>query len=176
MKKIIAFSRLPQWKQRMEIAKDVILQIKAKKFVAEEGIYLNIWTTDKGEQREGLFSMQANKAIKEKLATCNVCAKGALFMSHIMKTNHCTVNELKHKRERNYIERLKMFSQGQLDTIECAFEKSAIYDRENILTGYDGNYTPLGLRAKEFSTSSDDNIRLIKIMNNIIKNKGTFKP
>ena len=169
------FSKLPEWKQRVEIAKDVILQIKSNRFKPEQGTYLNIYSTDKGDEKENVWDMQANTAIKQKLAYCNVCAKGAMFMSHVMKTNHCTLLDADSARQVEYVDRLTMFSQGQLDTIECAFENGIVHDYEGILK-HKGDRTTLGERARLFCESPVATIRLIKIMQNIIKNKGEFKP
>lgn len=177
VKKSISFSKLPAWKQRVAIAKDVILKIKSNRYKSEQGTYLNICSTDKGNEKSNIWQMQANTAVKNELAVCNVCAKGALFMSHIMKTNHCSLLDADSASESEYVDRLTMFTQGQLDTIECAFERGIVFDREGILKDRFGDTTELGERAKIFCPLFDSaNERLIKIMKNIIKNKGKFLP
>lgn len=176
MKKTTAFSKLSKAEQRVEIAKDVIKQCSKGKYEIETGGYIDLYP-------EGLRSfdelehLQANTCVSKGRITCTVCAKGALFMSHVMKTNHCLVKEADKTDDTGIKKRLKnIFSPLQLDLIETAFERSVVVDdTDKIHQGCD--YTELGKKATNFGWQySEPNERLIAIMKNIIKNKGTFKP
>jgi hypothetical protein len=103
--------------------------------------------------------------------TCEVCAKGGLFVSYIGRVNNfsddCLGNDESNEAHKKLLE---VFTLRQLAIIEYAFEGTQYiysvnipYDLEKKLHKfYDENY-------------DDDDKRLIKICENIIKNKGTFK-
>jgi hypothetical protein len=103
--------------------------------------------------------------------TCEVCAKGGLFASYIGRVNNfsneCLGNEEDNEAHKKLLE---VFTLRQLAIIEYAFEGSQYInsvsipnDMQKKLEGfYDENF-------------GDDDQRLIKICENIIKNKGTFK-
>lgn len=175
MKKITPFNKLSKSAQRVAIARDVLLQLRKKRFHSKLGSYVkipNLWEIDDTDR-------QANECISDGSATCLVCAKGALFMSHVMKTNHISLNEVNDIGEFRIKKRLKMFSKRQLDMIECAFEKRVVEDDDRVLKDYDNIHeqiTPLAHSAIKFGRKYNQLNRLSAIMKNIIKNNGTFKP
>ena len=175
MKNKKPFNRLSKSQQRVAIAKDVLLQLRKKRFRSKLGSYVripNLWGVEDNYR-------QANECILDGSATCQVCAKGALFMSHVMKTNHISLRDVDDIGEYKIKERLKMFSIGQLDLIECAFEKRVIEDGDRILRDYNDineSYTSLSKSAIQFGRKHKKADRLSAIMKNIIKNNGTFKP
>lgn len=160
------WSEMTPSEKRVTLAKDVISQLKKEKLNACSGTYLMIDNLDNVEVNE-----QLNKVLK-KQGTCEVCAKGALFISHIMRNNHFTIADY-HSFSKTDNEKIKerlgsLFSLPQLELIEKAFEGENV---DNDLK--DGTLIDL---ADEFHDNyKDDTERLIAIMQNIIKNKGTFK-
>jgi len=157
----ISFSKLPEWKQRVKIAKDVIIQLKQKKLIAEGGVFVRPYEI-KSTYINHKHS-QINNLINKKIVACNVCAKGSLFMAHIMKTNHCTLMEARTTGNYSISKRLTMFSQEQLNKIEQVFE--GYFDNGSKEKG-----------NKFFKRYLNEHNRLIAIMKNIIKNKGEFIP
>jgi hypothetical protein len=167
------FSKLTKAEKRVAIAKDVLAQIELETIYPTQGTYIgNIDTNYTGDE----CKVQVNSLMKKKDFSCDCCAKGALFMSHVNKTNHLTLQDLYTGGGNNHVyERLgSIFSIQQLDLIECAFEGDLINDTSNNLRG-----TPEVERAIDFVANNgyeSTNDVLIGICENIIKNKGTFIP
>lgn len=160
------WSEMTDSEKRVTLAKDVISQLKKNKLNACSGTYLMIINLDNVEDNE-----QLNKVLK-KQGTCEVCAKGALFISHIMRNNHFTVGDY-YSCRKNDNEKIKerldsLFSLSQLELIEKAFEGES---HDNELK----DSTLIDLANEFHYYYEDDEERLIAIMNNIIENKGTFK-
>lgn len=124
---------------RVNIAKDVIAQIKAKKITPLSGAYLCI---DREEK------------------TCEACALGSMFMTHVAKMNPldvifgdiCEVDDDEMRKQLS-----KFFSEDELWEIENAFERDGM--------------SPEGC---SYLDEDDDERRLLLIMRNIIKNNGKF--
>ncbi len=167
--------------KRVIICKDALIQIKLKKFIANSGRYL---------QSDELCSISNNvdsielKSILPQVKSCQVCAKGALFLSEVMNRNNYKVGYdlvlIDNIKSDNIQERLEgLFAKNQLDLIEVAFEKRIIDpDNDYICKDqYDDTPTKIAEKAIKFGEKySKANDRLIAILDNIIFNKGTFKP
>src|ERR1051326_1798805 len=99
MKKEIPFSRLPKYKQRIVIAKDTIKWVKSGIFTPQTQYYLHVELSKKAAKEisdsdQSTCDFQLNTLINEgKVAKCTVCAKGGMFMSHVMKSNHFTLHD-----------------------------------------------------------------------------------
>ena len=162
----VSFSKLPKWKQRVELAKDVIQQLKVQSLIAETGHYLDFTFTNSMQDIPSC-DLQANEALKKGLA---------LFMSHVMKTNHLLAEDVNSFAFDDTIkERLsKIFSIAQLDMMEAAFEEGVVCDDSGTLWADKGQ---LAIKCSHYRKEGEtDNNVLIRIMKNIISNKGTFKP
>jgi len=159
--------------QRIEIAKDVLKHLKANKITAECAVYFK-------PDNKGMFEGQQLKDILPKIKNCKVCALGGIFYSYVARHNNYQLNgglgyrglqnlDNEHRQMRSAME---MFQEKQLHLIEYAFEGRRIerfYDYSE-----DTQWNAITYRAKKGIKS--DNAALKHIMNNIIKNKGTFKP
>ncbi len=167
------FKQMAPWEQRIAIARDVIAQINAKKFIATNSVYAKI------ASKTCSIDSQINKSLKEGKLTCQVCALGSLMMSHVNKTNHLTLRQLRDTEDEYELskDRLKgIFSVDQLNLIELAFE-GWIVNNENQKLRTDWGYTALGRIGEEFFDKyerSDE--RLIAICRNIIRFRGRFSP
>src|SRR5580704_6546852 len=89
------FKKLTKAQKRVDIAKDVISQIKAKRFIPEHTGYV---TTRKSNFNYGDAFVPAGTqlgadAIGNK---CDVCALGSMFVSCLEKRNNLTNNEVSH--------------------------------------------------------------------------------
>lgn len=190
------FESLSPENKRVAIAKDVIAQMKINKIDPCSGVYFDI--NDGPEDQE--ISLQ--KYLPE--TTCNVCALGALFYSHIKFNNKVTYKNYYDVATSDLIvNKLKdYFSFEQMCMIETSFEgfNIEVFDeivRYNNLSGivgspsyanrYDTIDDELKLRLQEsflyyeHLSSKDtkeryENFRLFQIMSNIIRNNGTFVP
>ncbi|KKN74685.1 hypothetical protein LCGC14_0388870 [marine sediment metagenome] len=173
---------------RVEIAKDVLKQIKAKKITIECGAYFT-YKTKKGAQYKGRQLQEVLPKLKE----CKVCALGSLFYSHIIKNNDFKIsaNGLGGTDLNGHGDRLRNsilgFSEAQLELIECAFESNDYYMMCSERGTYSGKVISSAISYRsthDLSNGSvfdkdpkkNDKPALIHIMKNVIKNKGTFKP
>lgn len=149
--------------KRVMIARDVINRIESKYIIADSGSF--------GRNIEGYG--QAKEFINTK--TCSVCAKGALFCSIVGRVNKFKLEEFDSNAETNGDIESKIhapireyFSDEQIALIETAFEGEQYLESINIDTWEAVDF------YEELRYSDHD--RLIAICQNIIKNKGTFKP
>jgi len=174
------FNSLAPPAKRVALAKDVILQIKAKRFTVKHGVWLeldNDYFSDYGREYRNISIKEEFNKNKE--ITCNGCAVGSLMLSATLFNNKTTAKDLYDEDFFNNIRRGEkmpnglntIFSREQLIKIELAFEGGT--------GGFTAEYTSSDDYAKCINFYNRYAIaenRLIAIMNNIIKNKGEFKP
>lgn len=187
-----AFEAMTKAQKRVEIAKDTILRVNMKQFVANRGAILS---DIKGSALDPNIKAVLNS---NKSFTCQVCAKGGLLMAYIGRVNKVQFSSilgaLGNGNEADSLAHVKLseiFTLKQLALIEVAFEGvqylTHMSESESNL-----NVTPtIVLNKVQFHRAvafyqrkggdfyayrgeSVDN-RLIKICENIIRNKGTFK-
>lgn len=155
------------------IAKDVLAQIKTKRYFAESGCWVeaNI-NADCKRNLKDEDSVQKLFAEK-KIESCNVCALGGLFMSCTNLNNNTAIQDLLNEYYigdfvRNNVKLSnglnRIFTQKQLMLIETYFE------------GSEGYFKVDDEKTSDFFVNHSDDERLEMIMQNIIDNNGTFKP
>src|ERR1700690_2285001 len=164
------FLKMTPAKQRVQIAKDVIAALKAKRLEAEHQTYLQVG----GYITENRILENESDSFKDTLKTiptCTVCAKGAIFTCTVARKNKVT-NEQAMSQNWDCDPLSKSlkgtFSAHQLRLIETEFEDDDI-DGNN-----DMRHIPPVMELHELFDNAED--RMIAIMKNIIANKGTFKP
>ena len=186
------------------LAKDVLAQIKANKYIAKSKTWVNInfkevyngstYTKDVPLQFE---NKQFNlPEVQESIENCQVCGLGSLMCSIVRANNHATVDDLAAtNRHGSSLDTLlnkltTVFIKTEIIAIEAAFEGGSgsfavggnsytNFSYETFFIGYSGynsKFHNYFLAAKNFVSDLDAETRLIKIMKNIIKNKGHFKP
>jgi len=185
LKSNAAFKKATKAEKRVMIAKDVLAQIKANRYIAESGTWVDAnWNIrNEIDGTESVQKLFADRTIE----TCNVCALGSLFMSCTNLNNNTCVSDINYGGEGTEIgERIeegdtlsnglnKIFSKKQLQLIEVYFEKGDGWFGE---AGYTGNYIGEDSRHVEYFNDAypDDDERLVEIMKNIVANDGTFVP
>lgn len=148
------FNKLSKLQQRVAIAKDVVAQVGAEKYIAAKGTYYS-----PSEFPTYRINQETALAVK----ACHVCGLGAMLVSAVRLGNEFDSTQ-------SFMEALlpRFFSRSQRDLIECAFE------------GWNAEQTtqrvPFAKTQKFFKKNPNSNKRLAAIFRNIIKNKGTFKP
>lgn len=178
--------KLTPAQMRIAIAKDVLAQLKLKKLRPEVGWWaddshlggLEDWAWEKLDEtnttKEGVCTINTQDYSKN-VKSCRVCALGAIFMgiSNLYGINitgadpdmYNVFEDLSKSPLKEY------FSKDQLQLMECAFEGGGgahdIYTIDKKVRGF--------ALAFHYAFDSDKD-RLKAIMENIIKNKGTFKP
>jgi hypothetical protein len=158
MKKKTAFSKLSITKQRIAIAEDALKHIENKiltpatmQLVVHDSI--SSIRNDKSKDLKTIFT---------DMKSCEVCARGGLFVALILKDNKMKLGDLINRGGDAVNERLSdVFTLEQIDLMENAFE------------GFDDDDTASFKFYKKYKTAKG---RLIAILKNIIKNKGIFKP
>ena len=129
-----AFTNKTNAEKRVLVAKDVLAQIKQKKFIPSTGTFLNFYNLDNNTTnlREA-FLAGYSSAYSNTPAECNCCALGAMMMSCTLFNNN--IDLVKDERQLfktgeairgDYVfgnGLNTIFSKGQLAMIEIAFEE-----------------------------------------------------
>jgi hypothetical protein len=185
--------RMTKAEKRVEIAKDVLKQIKANKYRPTSGVWvIDIDGTDVSDlvyatrREDPISAVDLKKDVVCKLrGTCDVCALGSLFVSAIDKFNHtklsptCYMDFTEHEDSKEN-PLLKWFSAKQLLLIESTFEGGHGGWAQNVVDVLSANkifyWDDVVIPAiyAYCNKYSDSTNRLKAIMNNIIRNKGTF--
>lgn len=162
---------------RVAIAKDVIETLEIGRMKATAGTYyeLDEWIEGANES----FETAALSVRKRGNTECRVCAIGAAAVCAVGLYDEAPELELNWQTSwsahdvnswdmRNVLAR--WFTRKQLDLIECAFEGD-----DDFTAG--GSSQDARDRAIRFGErSEDDRDRLVSIMQNIVRNKGSFRP
>ena len=189
------FNALPNNEKAVLVAKDVLAQIKADKYVPDTGTYIYI---------QGGFDF--NGSIKEnfdQIEECKVCALGSMLMSSTHLGNILTTSDINRFPDADDLRRSEkvtelfssIFTNKQLLLIETAFEGHTEFfgkTKRQLKKTYQENfsyYEPYDRYANEkltfdetlaceiFHRKYDDNDkRLNAICRNIIRNNGVFIP
>jgi len=161
---------------RVQIAKDVIKQIAAKKYKATQGSY--VANGEFYRQFDSMHKLYDEEAqVKVPKTRCDVCAIGACFLATVDRFDKLKVGDLPGCWNPEYgrggqVQYLnKWFSPDQLTLMEVAFEKGEVPP-----TAYKGSDDRLDDAVAYGCQYKTANQRLVAIMRNVIRNKGTFKP
>lgn len=177
------FNASTKAEKRVAIAKDCIARIELGQFTAQRGRFCNIDADNDGFLADGFHLRKTKTSIKKTLndnrIRCRVCAKGSMFMSYIGRVNDMGFDKMSSGGTHNLeyhnppmTKLLEIFSKNQLDLMEYAFEGTGDYLwMSSIFT--QRNRKQCKSFYKRYENSNE---RLIAICENIIKNKGTFKP
>jgi hypothetical protein len=172
--------------KRIKVAKDVIAQVRAKKFVAEAGVYglfEGVESTPENKQSSSL------RRLAKKAKKCTVCALGSVFVSasRVLEDQKVSIYFYNENEGESDVDAFSggdvhealgdLFGHDQLGLIESAFEMSAHHAR----WADDGYGVAVDKKVIDRAVAFGDRYgtdrgRLIGIMNNIIKNDGTFVP
>lgn len=168
------FNKLPISQKKVLIATDVLKQIKAKKYIAKRGYYVDAI----------IYNGDYHESVKEnfkKLRNCTVCAMGSILVSTTNFKNVLTFDDIDIGSNEN---------SHAWDLLKDIFEPKEIHLIENCFEGFDENgcrvafgrfNMPEDTSVEEVADSyknkfNDSEKRLISIMKNIIRNKGKFIP
>lgn len=155
--------------RRVMIAEDVIAQLKLQNIYAMKGKFIR-WTGNPSDSTK-------LKGIFKGRTSCSACVKGALFITSMQYTNGMVMGDSNWlgdwRPDSSPMKKLsKIFTSLQLAYIETAFEKTAM-DCNQDFVDWD-SYLADKLVAFGHKYYKDED-RMVAIMENIIKNKGTFK-
>ena len=169
------FEQASPAQKRVLIAKDVINLIKSGKITPMTGEW--VYPSYKDESDDESFQ---KTFLKGNVEDCECCALGSMMLSCTLFKNKVKVNEvnggaldypnLAHGHRKDVMGFRGVFPDDQCKLIEIAFECGYGYYGP-------GNDGQISDRAVKFGNKyRTERKRLLAIMNNIVKNKGTFKP
>lgn len=174
--KPVPFGSMNAAQRRVAIAEDVIAGINAKRFIATQGTYVELREASCELNPDETVDVQ--KVLAENVKTCEVCAKGAMFIAAVEKFNKFKLDGIESEfdlsqaldSEASQCDHLgKYFSKDTLDLIEEIFEESDDYGYG--ITVSDEEDLAKAAYVVKYPDAED---RLIAIMENIIANKGDF--
>lgn len=163
-RQFIDLSKIPKAEARVLIAQDVLNQLNLKKIIAtSSGTYFAF---------EGV-SFDGEDFLHEVLdkTQCQVCALGSLYYSRVQVANEtrCDVVERIGDYEEGFVLNNINITHTIMPDLNQYFDWSALDKIENYFEGwFEGNTF--------YSDNLDPEIRMRKIMQNIIDNNGDFKP
>lgn len=173
-----AFKKANKGRRRVLVAQDVLKRIEAEQILASKGdvIRLHVATgvlANRQKNPEADLKTLLNTC--KNVGSCEVCAKGALFLGVVGRVNNMTIGEVRSELSVNdnvHEKLLEVFSLDQIALIECAFEGSMYISSR--LTKLTANEIEKAEGFRDVYYSEEET--LIAICQNIIKNKGTFIP
>lgn len=173
------FKKATKAEKRVMIAKDVLAQLKSKRYTAENGVWVSAIYADDNDvcSSDSVQTLFADKIIEK----CYVCALGGLFMSCTNLGNTTTIRDFKHEastelgyrifRDRKLSNGLNnIFNKSQLKMIEKYFEGGGGY------FSYNNDSNKFCNHVTRFYEKYTETQRLKLIMENIVANNGTFVP
>lgn len=167
------FQKLPQKCQRMAIAEDVIKRLSDGEFSAKRGSF-----GDWMHRFDVSDNIRIIEDMKEGLG-CEACALGGMFISCI-KSESIDATDMNFRANPFFQikEKLgKIFSEDQLELIECAFESGQGAVSENWTAYKEKSKREDFKKARDmFSHRQLSEERLLSIMQNILENDGEFVP
>ena len=182
-----AFLALTPAKRRVAIAKDVIQQLNAEKIIAQRGVYFDESGIEKvmeqtywaGKGATGVAG-HGETQVCDLLETskCTVCGIGAAFVSAVRLGDDLKIKDLaadetwvRDYQMRDYLKRY--FDPPQVALIECAFERGPYY-RTNMNQAPSKSDTRAAVAfGRKYDGDAD---RMRAIFQNIVSNRGTFRP
>ncbi len=163
------FNTSSKAEKRVMIAQDCLVRIKLNQLKSNKG---RMFTNNLFVNTDGDTSLKSLLNKDKNPLKCSVCAKGGLFMSYVGRVNECPVYDVSDDTGLNskpMRKLLEIFSAKQLSLIETAFEGDTFSWNKTL----SDNYVRKALR---FFDRYNVKNRLGAICENIIENKGTFKP
>lgn len=163
-----AFEKMSNAEKRVQIAKDVILRMEAEQLLAyRNSLVFFIQNDEILDVNDEIYYKPLKEIINDDTSvTCEVCAKGAMLISYVGRVNDFSMEDCNPDGDEKILE---FFTKRQMDLIEIAFEMTEF-------SWHDLKESAIE-KAKLFGSKYDNsNERLRAICENIIENKGFFRP
>lgn len=156
--------------KRVLIARDVIKQLKARRYIAIQHFLL-------GSEFTRLLNRYSNESAQVKLkaaTTCEVCAKGACLLAYVERFNSVSEQDLLRadgwSRVSDVSSFTDVFPSVLIDEIETLYERRDYCFEQGLTKAF-------AQSVVEFSRTKLDNDpekRLLQIMRRLVKNKGRY--
>lgn len=152
--------------RRIAVLNDVLMQLNLEKYIANNGLYISI-PEYQHKCPIGKENKSSQNFLLEDNPKCNVCAKGAIFLSIIRKENKVKGKHLFDSFVREETNS-KLFGYKNMENVEATFENWSEYTSEDKLT-------ELSKKRIKFVNKFKDSNELLKgIIRNMIRNKGVL--
>lgn len=172
LRKEAEFKKMTLAQKRVAIAKDVIADLRAKRYIAEHGTYLDLGKFEYDENGKRMLPEDGRDVLLS-LPKCSVCAIGAVFCAVVKRKDKIEQSDLIWASDHDMIEFVKIFSEEQLRLMEVAFEGATPRDG---VSGDDYWNARAFYQANDVDKDAYGEKLLIRIMENVISNNGKFNP
>jgi hypothetical protein len=169
-----SFDKLTAAQKRVRIARDVLAQLAAGKFIATQGLYVE------GVPIEGAKSTASLQTLFKKQKSCEVCALGSMFVASVERKNALNAGDLNGADLSENGKKVEYF--GEFTRSDCTDYLGKFFDHDQlnqIEDCFEGGSCD-GPGDVDFYVFFDDEVeadeRMRLIMENIVANGGTFKP
>jgi hypothetical protein len=184
------FNKLSQRQKAVALAIDVIANVRLDKFMVEHRGYIAHHGDESSPEAKLSVGTKAGAACLIG-SNCTVCAKGALFMTSVLKTNKVKVYDVLNSDNEDMRTRVlrkeKIFDKKTYDLIEVAFEGSDVGDAgDHLDESYTNDTGDINWDARDEDIRSckynyhdkfyEPRMRLVAIMLNVVDNDGVFVP
>lgn len=183
------FSKANKVRRKIILAKDVIAQIEAQKFIAKTGSFCTIEEKDTYYNPINSLTKETSlqKLINNNKNQCNVCALGGIFTSLISITNNFNINSYQDPNDKDefWLRLAEVFTPKELIIIENAFEQgNGFFNTFNNCSNILESWNITEEQFNKINTSKAISFgqrylnlkdRMIAIMSKIIKDKGEVK-
>lgn len=183
------FEALGPAAKRVAIAKDVLDQLAAERYIATAGTYVETGVTVKPSQANAQVC-----DILDKATECNVCAIGSVFVSAVRLADKLTLNDMRFEFDSDwktnkpeptpfgdfdagYLK--QFFTKKQLNLMEACFEGVYCSGAGHAEVEDDDHHTARLWYDRANAVYEGDDFegnRLRLIMKNIVRNNGEFIP
>lgn len=157
------FDAMTREQKQVAVASDALLMLNAGRLIAADGIYCHSASGRDFQDIAGEGATDLQQAFAK--TACKVCAKGAIFVALVSRANHAPIRTFAMREridDELMVDRITdVFDEAQADLIEDCFEGFGV----------------AGSFGDTYWNQFDDyDERLRAILENIIRNNGTFKP
>jgi len=173
------FQKLSNSKKRVAIARDALRWLKSGAIKSTSGTYM---TVRKWPKRKSVMATEPIGVDLLVNASCEVCAKGALFLATVMRTNKTTLGKVVHSDSGDMCTKVcgeeDIFTDAMFDLIEGLFEDSFFAPETDLDMVWNNRFPPSCNYNSQYSKSKFDNeeyrdkMRLAAILVNIIQHNG----
>lgn len=168
-----AFAKMTPAQKRVQIAKDVIAQLDAKKIVAEYGS----WLSPDGQQ---WFRAEADQQVRDFIGSttsCEACALGSIFMCAVTRADELKVADLAETGDPDNSGKTGVSEEDVFGYLERFFDHDRLQEIETAFEGGRG-VTMHSKAARDWRLTLGDIPEpatvMRAIMANIIKHRGQF--
>lgn len=132
-----AFDRMKPARQRVALAKDVVMRLRMNRIIPMQGVFVKLEDQDLNDDLRG--DEDAKKIVTENV--CEVCAKGSIILAWAANFNKLRIDEVLNTG--GYLEELSgIFPDEMWDQMETEFEENDMPLRDIMknLIANDGNF------------------------------------